>query len=86
MEDIPAAVLEDCVQLVKANSIQGSKQPTVNIVYTPWSNLKKTGDMDIGQVGFVSQQKVLTSLSPRLTTNINHPDLIDAHSRSFSFP
>src|SRR5690606_11962426 len=22
------------------------------IVYTPWSNLKKTGGMDVGQVGF----------------------------------
>eukprot|EP01102_Stenamoeba_stenopodia_P007140 TRINITY_DN1991_c0_g1_i1.p1 TRINITY_DN1991_c0_g1~~TRINITY_DN1991_c0_g1_i1.p1 ORF type:complete len:207 (+),score=56.90 TRINITY_DN1991_c0_g1_i1:69-689(+) len=58
IEDIPASVLEDCVQLVKANSIVGCKQPTVNVVYTPWANLKKTGDMDVGQVGFHSQKEV----------------------------
>lgn len=45
-------VIEECCQLVKANSIQGCKQNDVRIVYTPWSNLKKTGGMDVGQVGF----------------------------------
>ncbi|XP_071965005.1 coiled-coil domain-containing protein 25-like [Antedon mediterranea] len=52
IDDIPAAVLEDCAQLVKANSIQGCKMNNINIVYTPWANLKKTGDMDVGQIGF----------------------------------
>ena len=42
--------LEDCAQLVKANSIVGSKRNTVDVVYTPWSNLKKTNAMDVGQV------------------------------------
>ena len=28
------------------------------IVYTPWSNLKKTGDMDVGQVGFHNNKLV----------------------------
>jgi hypothetical protein len=43
---------------VKANSIEGSKATSVTIVYTPWSNLKKTGDMDVGQVGFHNQKLV----------------------------
>ena len=42
MEDIPEKTLEDCVQLVKANSIQGNKLNNIEVVYTPWGNLKKT--------------------------------------------
>lgn len=60
VEDIPSAVLEDCAQLVKANSIQGCKMNNVGIVYTPWANLKKTGDMAVGQVGFHKQREVKT--------------------------
>eukprot|EP00889_Picochlorum_renovo_P005580 jgi/Picre1/32610/NNA_007956.t1 len=33
--DIPDETLEDCCQLVKANSIQGNKVNKLNIVYTP---------------------------------------------------
>ena len=33
--------LEDCCQLVKANSIQGHKASNVAIVYTTWANLRK---------------------------------------------
>lgn len=50
--DIPEEVLEDCMQLVKHNSIQGDKLQQVTVVYTPWTNLKKTDSMDVGQVGF----------------------------------
>ncbi|PRP85740.1 hypothetical protein PROFUN_06334 [Planoprotostelium fungivorum] len=46
IEGIPASVLEDCCQLVKANS---NKENNITIVYTPWANLKKTGAMDVGQ-------------------------------------
>ena len=45
VDAIPADTLEDCCQLVKANSIEGCKRTKVNIVYTPASNLKKTGNM-----------------------------------------
>ncbi|EPQ08026.1 Coiled-coil domain-containing protein 25 [Myotis brandtii] len=58
IEDIPKDVLMDCAQLVKANSIQGCKMNNVNVVYTPWSNLKKTADMDVGQIGFHRQKDV----------------------------
>lgn len=50
MEDIPEETLEDCAQLVKANSILGNKENNVDIVYTPWTNLRKTAVMDVGQV------------------------------------
>lgn len=30
----------------------------VNVVYTSWSNLKKTADMDVGQIGFHRQKDV----------------------------
>ena len=52
IDDIPPETLEDCCQLVKANSIEGCKRSKVNIVYTPASNLKKTGNMVTGQVGY----------------------------------
>ncbi|XP_060011737.1 coiled-coil domain-containing protein 25 isoform X4 [Lagenorhynchus albirostris] len=41
---------EDCLCCCKMNN--------VNVVYTPWSNLKKTADMDVGQIGFHRQKDV----------------------------
>jgi len=58
LDDIHPDVLEDCCQLVKANSIEGNKLNDVDVVYTPWNNLKKTGDMDVGQIGFFSNKMV----------------------------
>ncbi|NWV57500.1 CCD25 protein, partial [Daphoenositta chrysoptera] len=58
MDDIPKEVLSDCAHLVKANSIQGCKLSSVTVVYTPWSNLRKTPDMDVGQIGFHRQRDV----------------------------
>lgn len=36
----------------------GCKMNNVNVVYTPWTNLKKTADMDVGQIGFHRQKDV----------------------------
>jgi len=58
IENIPSALIDDCCQLVKANSIQGNKMNDVDIVYTPWSNLKKTASMDVGQVSFHNDKEV----------------------------
>ncbi|KAJ7648542.1 hypothetical protein B0H17DRAFT_1215547 [Mycena rosella] len=55
---IPEALLNDCAQLVKANSIEGNKKDNLTIIYTPADNLKKTGDMAVGQVSFHSDKKV----------------------------
>ncbi|KAE9587038.1 hypothetical protein Lal_00004864 [Lupinus albus] len=60
IDDISEGLLEDCVQLVKANSIQGNKVNNIDVVYTPWSNLKKTPSMDVGQVGFHNSKMVQT--------------------------
>ena len=55
---LPKEVINDCAQLVKANSIQGSKMNEVDIVYTMWANLNKTADMEVGQIGFHSNKAV----------------------------
>lgn len=60
IDDIPSAVLDDCAHLVKANSIQGNKMNNIGIVYTLWENLKKTGDMEVGQIGFHKRKEVRT--------------------------
>ncbi|XP_076010979.1 coiled-coil domain-containing protein 25 [Genypterus blacodes] len=85
IDDIPKEVLTDCVQLVKNNSIQGCKMNNLNVVYTPWANLKKTGDMDIGQIGFFRQKEVkIVAVEKKINEIVNrldktkeerHPDL-----------
>ena len=61
IDDVPAAVLEDAAQLVKANSIQGNKMNNIDVVYTMWSNLKKTPGMEVGQVGFHRDKEVMVT-------------------------
>uniref|UniRef100_A0A914UJN8 Coiled-coil domain-containing protein 25 n=1 Tax=Plectus sambesii TaxID=2011161 RepID=A0A914UJN8_9BILA len=58
LDDIPSQLIDDCAQLVKANSIQGNKMNNIDVVYTMWENLNKTGDMDVGQVGFKKNKEV----------------------------
>jgi hypothetical protein len=55
---VPKAVIEDAAQLVKANSITGNKMNDVDVVYTMWENLHKTGGMDVGQIGFHKNKAV----------------------------
>lgn len=43
---------------MKANSISGCKMNEVDVVYTMWNNLRKTPDMDVGQVGFHNDKEV----------------------------
>lgn len=59
IQSLPEQVIQEAAQLTKQNSISGVKAPEVSIVYTLASNLKKSGDMDIGQVGFKNQKQVL---------------------------
>ncbi|XP_060566422.1 coiled-coil domain-containing protein 25-like [Ruditapes philippinarum] len=58
LDDVPQIVIDECAQLVKANSIQGNKMNNVDVVYTMWDNLKKTAGMDVGQVGFHKNKEV----------------------------
>ncbi|XP_047965051.1 coiled-coil domain-containing protein 25-like isoform X2 [Salvia hispanica] len=39
---------------------EGNKVNNVDVVYTPWQNLKKTASMDVGQVGFYNSKMVRT--------------------------
>ena len=50
LDDVPMTVITDCAQLVKYNSISGNKMNDIDVVYTMWSNLKKTEGMEVGQV------------------------------------
>lgn len=72
IDDIPSTVLEDAAQLVKANSIEGNKINDVDVVYTMWSNLKKTQGMVVGQVGFHKDKDVRKiHVAKRINTTIN---------------
>uniref|UniRef100_A0A3B4H282 Coiled-coil domain-containing protein 25 n=1 Tax=Pundamilia nyererei TaxID=303518 RepID=A0A3B4H282_9CICH len=72
IDDIPPEVLIDCAQLVKNNSIQGCKMNNINVVYTAWANLKKTGDMDVGQIGFYRQKEVkIVAVEKKINEIIN---------------
>jgi len=52
------SVIEDAARLDKANSISGNKMNDIDVVYTMWSNLKKTDGMVAGQVGFHKDKEV----------------------------
>ncbi|KAA8525295.1 hypothetical protein F0562_007150 [Nyssa sinensis] len=72
IDDISEGLLEDCAQLVKANSIQGNKVNNVDVVYTPWQNLRKTASMDVGQVGFHNPKMVRTvRVEKRINDTVN---------------
>ena len=36
----------------------GNKMNNVDVVYTMWDNLKKTGNMEVGQVGLHKSKEV----------------------------
>ncbi|XP_023240964.1 coiled-coil domain-containing protein 25-like [Centruroides sculpturatus] len=71
LDDIPTSVLEDCAQLVKANSIQGNFINDFDIhIYTYY--LKKTAGMEVGQVGFHNQKEVrVIQVAKRINETIN---------------
>jgi hypothetical protein len=57
LDDISPTLLHECGQLVKANSIEGSKLKSVYVVYTRWRNLKKTSAMEVGAIGYHDKSK-----------------------------
>ncbi|SCU96870.1 LAME_0F17722g1_1 [Lachancea meyersii CBS 8951] len=58
LADVPRDVVSDCLQLCKANSIQGNKLSQCTMLVTPWINLRKNGDMKPGEVAFKSMRKI----------------------------
>ena len=70
--NLPDKLLDDCCQLTKQNSIDGSKLNNIRVVYTPWSNLKKTGDMVVGQIGFHSErQRKFKLVEEKINATVN---------------
>ncbi|KAH7162218.1 hypothetical protein B0J13DRAFT_580034 [Dactylonectria estremocensis] len=57
-DSLPEELVMDLAQLTKANSIEGNKKDNITVIYTPWSNLKKDGSMEVGQVSFKDHRKV----------------------------
>ena len=79
-------LFQDASQLVKANSITGNKMNDIDIVYTMWSNLKKTDGMVAGQVGFhkdkevrkikiSKRENVIVNRLNKTKTEVKDPDL-----------
>lgn len=64
-DSLPNDLIADLAQLTKANSIEGNKKDNVTVIYTPWSNLKKDGSMEVGQVSFKDPRKVKRILVPQ---------------------
>nr|TKS10990.1 coiled-coil domain-containing protein 25-like [Populus alba] len=64
------------VRLHKGQTIddisEGNKVNNIDVVYTPWANLKKTASMDVGQVGFHNSKMVRTvRVEKRLNEVVN---------------
>lgn len=55
----------------QANSIEGNKKDNINIIYTPWANLKKTGAMAVGEVSFHDSREVRRELVDLSTRNLS---------------
>jgi hypothetical protein len=58
IDDIPEKVINDVAQIAKESSRDGRKKPTVKVIYTMATNLKKTGDMAVGEVSFHRPKEV----------------------------
>jgi len=59
LHPIPDKVIQECLQLCKYNSIEGNKKSQVDMIITPWFNLRKSMDMDVGTIGFTNEKLVL---------------------------
>ncbi|KAI8986153.1 hypothetical protein BD414DRAFT_50952 [Trametes punicea] len=82
-EAIPEPLLVDCAQLVKANSIEGNKKDNLTIIYTPADNLKKTGDMAVGQVSFHNDKRVKRGM---VLIRVQSSDFVVAYSGAVHIP
>lgn len=69
-EDVPDDVINDCLQLCKASSIQGNKMDQCTILITPWTNLRKNKFMKPGEVSFKSLKNCRRKISYNRDNNI----------------
>lgn len=72
------ALLTNVANVVLLTLCPGNKKDNVTIIYTPWSNLKKDGSMDVGQVSFHDPRKA----SPPPTHFLSSPWLCETSSPS----
>lgn len=63
--------------------LAGNKVNNIDVVYTPWQNLKKTPSMDVGQVGFYNSKMV--SFVMHLVNVLLH-EIFDGEQSFFFFP
>jgi hypothetical protein len=56
LDEVPPHVIDEMCQLVKQNSIGGSKAAKVDIIYCEFENLVKTRKMEAGQVSYKSEK------------------------------
>ncbi|KAK8144840.1 hypothetical protein G3M48_005247 [Beauveria asiatica] len=65
--------------------LPGNKKDNITVIYTPWSNLKKDGSMDIGQVSFknprlvkrvlvAQRENVIVNRLNKTKTEVKQPD------------
>jgi len=85
IDSIPDDVMEEICQATKYNSIAGCKQDHVDIVYTPWYNLKKEAGFAPGQVTFhkdsLVRHKRKVKKIPEILNAINKTKSVD-HDKS----
>ncbi|OAA53221.1 hypothetical protein ISF_08953 [Cordyceps fumosorosea ARSEF 2679] len=73
-------------QLPLTQPPQGNKKDNITVIYTPWSNLKKDGSMDVGQVSFhnprlvrrvlvAARQNPVVNRLTKTRTEVQKPDL-----------
>ncbi|OAQ95965.1 hypothetical protein LLEC1_01918 [Akanthomyces lecanii] len=81
-DSLPEELVMDLAQLTKANSIEDQ----ITVIYTPWSNLKKDGSMDVGQVSFknprlvkrvivAARENPIVNRLNKTKTEVKQPDL-----------
>ena len=56
LDDITPAVLAECCQLVKENSIEGCKKDRVSVCYTKWKNLRRRRAWKSARCPFTAQR------------------------------
>ncbi|CAM9243255.1 unnamed protein product [Discosporangium mesarthrocarpum] len=71
LKELDPGLVVECCNLVKANSIEGCKRKTVDVVYTRWQNLKKLPSYEVGQVGFKDDSKVIKVRVEKCNSVIN---------------
>lgn len=71
LEDVSETTIQECAQLVKANSIEGCKLASVYVIYTRWRNLLKTNNMVEGQVSYHDPKKVNRILVEKNNSIVN---------------